>query len=283
MPTSRGRALAGFWPRLLAIGIAITWSAVPATGVAQRPSTGIDRAVAAFDEADFARALSLLDGVLASERLAASELSQVLSIRARIYFALDRSGDARDAISHLLAVAPTSSIPSDASPRYRALFESVRASARPLGIRADAERDDREIRLTASLEGGALGLVRTIAWHVRVDAGEWQALEGASVVVPAPREARVSYFVEALAPGAVVIASEGTRASPTIDAVRADTDTDTEIELGIEPSPAASDDTWTWVGVGTGIGLLAAGGIVLAVVLATARTETTLGPPMLAP
>ncbi|MBX3273467.1 MAG: hypothetical protein KF729_24600 [Sandaracinaceae bacterium] len=240
--------------------------------VSAQDAPALARGVALTEAADFELALEALNEADAAA-LSRDERVALYGTRAMVSFALGREDGAREDLARLLAMGAHASLPHSAPPELREALEALRrAGVRPPVLDAAAVVEDGVARIEARAEGGA-DLVRSVRIWVRE--GEWRAYP--RVERPLAGGAALRWYAEALGPGEVALASEGTRAQPNVLRVE-----HAAFSLAPAPAAAAAGDTALFVGLGAGAAALVAGvAIALAVLLAPPSGTTQLSGPSL--
>lgn len=232
---------------LLVLGVA---SSVHAT------DAEVERARALLESGDAAGALRVVTHVEARTDLPASELITLLVVRARSHAALgDTAALATDA-RLLVALAPSWQAPADAPEPLRAALDEARvAHLSPPALDVDTYRAANALRIVIEIDDDDLGTVRgtRLSWRLEGETA-WHRSVESDVLVRGLAGTRVEYHVEALGPGGVVVAREGSEASPKHATVPG---TDAADGLGAT-SMSSGNSTTMW---------LIAGGVVVAAVV----------------
>lgn len=182
--------------------------AMPAAASAQ---DGLSEARAAFDAAEFETALAQLDTLDASDALSVDEVAAFLTLRAEVHFALGDAAAMEADLRALLALAPDARLPDTAPPELSEAAERARSEALPLPtVRTEASPIAGGVRLRADIVADGAGLARRARLHARSPGEAWREVEE-ELEVTGPS---VEYWAEALGPGGVVLAQEGSAAAP---------------------------------------------------------------------
>ena len=255
---------------------AVLLATAAAPAQAQRDNPLIRRGQSEYDELRFEEALQTLSAALVRSGNSPRDLARIYRLLAFTYLALDRREEASGAYGHMLGLDPEFQPGEEVAPRVRAFFGQVRerweAAGRPgssppppvtIRHRSPAQAEiGQEVPLEATtdddagrVEGMVLAYRRgTNAVFRRLDCrregGTWRAtIPGDDVGPPL-----VEYYFEAIDAQGLPVAARGDVAAPLRITV---------------PEPGGGinilEEWWFWLGVG----VLAAGGVVLGVVLAT--------------
>lgn len=250
--------------RLAAIclaAICLLSATVPLRAAAQ--DDALNGALALYEEARFAEAITALSDILAHHDLSSAAVETALDRIAVAAFALGRTADLDDALVRLAAVAPGHAFGLDVPPPVVDRFREIAAAAAPVTIEIVTEPVPGEadrLRYGVQLEGPR-DVVRAIV--LRCGAG------GAGHVT---RSARPE-LVDAADVGCEADA-EGPGGLPLAHAVRAPTDApDGGPESGSSTSSDGGVDPLV-LGLAIGGGVLAVGiGVGIAVAVATAGSQ----------
>ena len=120
----------------------------------------LDRAVAAYEEANFETALSTFDAAARNADLSVEELLELFEMRALVYHALGDEAAMRSDLRRLNAVRPSYQLGRLAPPPVRSAFEAIRGStADRVELRIDKIRFDGAPWVTARVLRVPEGLV----------------------------------------------------------------------------------------------------------------------------
>jgi hypothetical protein len=171
----------------------------------------LERALASMEEAEFERAIAELDEAERGE-LERDALIALYGHRALASFALGRIDRVEVDVARLLALGADAHLPANAPPEVREIMERLfREGAGPPRIDVHARINERRAHVEAEVEGGA-DLVRELLLWARTE-GEWSSFR--SPLELAVSDA-LSYYVEALGPSDVLLATDGTRDRPNV-------------------------------------------------------------------
>ncbi len=110
------------------------------------------------------------------------------------------------------------------------------------------------VSLTAEVTRDPENLVREVSIMSRQDGGEWQTTRSGSVELAG--DARVEFYGQAIGPGGVILATDGTRNNPRSFG-----------DGGSSP--------WLWVGIGAGAAAVVAATIVIIAVASSGGSDQT--------
>ena len=261
---------------LLVAALCVSVSAAPAKAA----DAELEQARALLASGDAAGALGVIAHIESRLDLPAGELLTLLVTRALAHAALSDavalSADAR----MLVSIAPTWQAAADAPEALRAAVDEARIEhLSPPQLDVDTYPAPGAVRIVIEVDDDPLGAVRgtRISWRV---AGErdWHRSRASEVVVRGFAGAGVEYHIEALGPGGVAIARNGTEAAPQRTNVPT-SDADTTGGLGTM-TPSEGESTSTWL-IATGV-VVAAVVVVLALIVAGKSSDRTdLGVPII--
>jgi len=189
-------------------------------------------------EARFDQALAAFDRAAASPDLERADLVALLEGRAMVHHA--RSDDAafertaRGLASISPDYAPSRQVPPRLARRLRTATEGVA----PLALEATIAREHTAVVIRASLIGDAGELVTRTVVSAKVGDAAYADHVGDPVSIPAGPTEAVRYFVQALGPGGVVLASVGSAASPELVPAEEGAGTEPEATSATVPTPA---------------------------------------------
>ncbi len=235
-------------------------------GADAQDATALERGVALAEAADFELAHEALSEADALP-LARPERVRLYATRAMVAFALARAEDARADLARLLVLGADASLPTTAPPELREELEALRRSGvRPPTVVARARIEDGVARVDARADGGA-DLVREV--RIWVEDGEWRSF--ARVERPLEPDRGLRWYAEALGPGALRLATEGTREQPNVLRLQIE-----ELVVRREAPHERGDDAALWAALGGGAAALLVGAaIAVGVALATAGDDGT--------
>ena len=135
-------------------GIIAFFSLVALVPSSARAHPMLDRAVVAYEEADFERALQTFDMAAANADLSVEELLQLFEMRALVHHALGDDASMRADLERLLAVRASYELGRLAPPSVRSAFEEARVAAAEAGsveLRIEETRIEGELWVVAKV------------------------------------------------------------------------------------------------------------------------------------
>jgi len=235
--------------------------------------SAVDRGVASYEAGEFEAALQAFAEAEEGDSLRRDELVRLLSTRALLYFAEDRSEAMLRDLRALASLEPQYDLGPRAPPAVREAFDRARARAAE-GLRLDvrARSSDDGVQVTARPAGDGAGLVRSIELSVRPPEGSWQRSRSGEVTLAVTGLDWVEYAAAALGPGQAVLVRRGTETLPQ--------------RLVLRPSDAGGSgdggpDLGLLLGLGLGGAALVAAVVVVAVVVAAGSGGDRLAPPQI--
>ena len=222
----------------------------------------LDEGRAHLEQAEFERALASLDRAASTDDLDRADVVALLELRALAHVALaDVSALDRD-IAALASVAPDHRFPPEAPPELQGMLDREAEAGGQLAVVGAAVTTAAGVRLDAQVEHDAGGIVQEVRIHA-LETGRWRTLPAGSTV-----NARVrSYYVEAIGPGAAVLASHGSAEAPLAVEGRASAGVDWPDVFGDDEEDDGGGDEGPWLWVGVGAGIAVALGVVITVIL----------------
>lgn len=170
----------------------------------------LDEAALAIDEAEFEDALDLLRRAEEGP-LDLPALRRLLSLRALALFGLRDDDALARALADYATVGPEAL---EGPPRLAQLYAEARMRVSPSRLDVDARFEGEVAIIAARWDPAPHALSREVRVHAQVGDRGWEVGEGALRLA---REGdAVSYYVEALGPGGVVLSREGSRESPRV-------------------------------------------------------------------
>lgn len=231
----------------------------------------VDDAQRLYEGAEFASALAALDRAEQADDLTRDELQRALELRLLLHLAMESPERLEADLTRLLTLAPDYRPGDEMPPEVHEALESVRPRvAAPLAVRASATEIGDTVRVDASVENDPADLTQGVRVGTRTGDGE-PSIGASPASVSIPAGAALLYWAEAVGPGGVVIARDGSAEAP----LRFESSAGLATEGG-------GDDALPWIITGVIVGaLVVAGAIVLGVVLASEqgpsdRTQPTL-------
>ena len=132
------------WGMKIKVGIIAFLALIGLAPTSARAHPMLERAVVAYEEADFERALRTFDMAAANADLSVEELLQVFEMRALVHHALGDDASMRADLERLVAVRASYQLGRLAPPSVRAAFEVREASAQAGSVELRIEETDIE-------------------------------------------------------------------------------------------------------------------------------------------
>jgi hypothetical protein len=262
-------------PLILAVSAA---AATAGAGVGARAQEPLEDARRAYEDAEFQRALELLEDAEWNAALDRESLVLLLETRALAARALGDTALTRSTLQALASIDPQHAFGPEVPPELVAAFTQERSELRgPVRVVGRVEASVSGLRVVADVEGDVAGLVREVRVYGRADADAVRDAPGA-LDVPVPPGARVEWWAEALGAGGAVLARDGSRASPRTAAVPSGATTVAAATAGGSPEEGADDAAgfpWLWVGIAAGVALVAI--IAIALAASAGSDDTDVG------
>lgn len=225
----------------------------------------VDEARARFDEAEFEASIRALDRAERAGDLSMDDLVQVLQLRILCEVALGRGNRVEDAAERILSLDPARSLGGEMPPEVHELADRIRAR---LGGRLSisASFDPDAGRIITAIDHDPGRLVREVRIHSRRAGDErYRTTTGDEAEAP---ESPLEFYAQAIGPGGVVIATDGTAGEPRTHGAEADFQTESS-DGGVSP--------WLWIGLGAGVAAIA--GVIIAIVVVASSEESNLSRP----
>ena len=218
---------------------------VPAAVAAAHPQ--VDEAARLYEQGQFEAALELLAEAEASGGLERADVLALLITRVLVHVGLGDEEAYRRELAHIALLDPDYQMGPSFPPLARQTFAAVREEVRPVELSARAEAIPAALRIAVTLTDTA-DFVAQVQINARVSGGPWRREAAESMEVPAPAGADVDWYVEAIGPGGLVVASVGSAQSP-----RSETLPGGETSEPARPPPAEVDESgssaWIWIGL----------------------------------
>lgn len=256
---------------LLSVLVA-TWLQLPSLVLAEHPA--IERAIAYAERADFAAALAAFEEAESSPNLERADLLSLYAHRATVQFALGQTAAMQADLRRLVALDERASLPASAPPPLVEALDAMRDTVTPIAIDAEVHRASRGAEIRARGPMRSEDLVRRMRAWGRPAGGEWTFGDSGVLTIDAPSSSTVLWYVEALGPGDVIVATHGTREEPWSYFVP-------ESSMA---EHAGDDSLMHWL-IGGGTAAAVLGAVVTGVVLGftSSTSTTTLGGPTFVP
>lgn len=246
--------------RSLIASLALGLLLAPATALAH---PAVDAARTAYGDAEFDRALSLVEVALERTDLARADLVDAFEIRSLVLYAMGEELEMHRALVALTELAPGFEVPATHPPAWRAAFERAREEAeeRPLAIAIDGDDDGETLVLEIETRGDPARLARGHELTYRRGDETPETVSSETVRIPWADASTLIATAALIGPGGVRIAEAG----------------ETRFERD-EGSALASP--WLWIG----LGVVAAAAVAVIVAVATRpEANTVIGGAMVVP
>lgn len=219
----------------------------------------VDAARGRYAEGDFEAASAALDDVNDDARLSVDDLVALLEVRALARRALGDERGTEDALAALATLRPAHRFGDETPPDVQDQFARLRGER--LALDAGAHVASGELVLRARTVDPSR-LIRRVRIAVRIG-GAWSVEDGRERRVAVGTEP-TEWYAEAIGPGGAIVASAGSADDPRVAS---------------GATAASGFDPWPAIAIVAGV--LAAAGIVLAIILvATAGTDTVVEGPI---
>jgi hypothetical protein len=235
----------------------------------------LEEAERLYLDARFEGTLEALARAEAADQLTREELVRLLRRRVLTLFALGEEARLEEALEALAILAPDSELGVEAGPALSRRFAAIVEARLPAEVEVSTAGEPGSVVLEARALHAA-PLVRRVVVHARVGDGPWIDAEERLVLAPPPGAA-VEYHAEALGPGGVRVAREGTPGQPL--AYRAPGAT-ADPDPAVDPVEDAGDEG-PWIALGIVSGVVLVAGVVAAVVAAAVYQPDTVLDPVL--
>lgn len=215
-------------------------------------------------EAEFEAALEALARAEDRDDLTREDLVDLLDARAMAHLALDDSAALRVDLAALASLDPGHRFGREAPPELQEAFQqTLQVTEGPLSLAVEARPVPGGVEIEAEVTEDRASLVRETRVFARV-LGSEQFRRLTDRRQPARAGQPVEYYVEAIGPGGAIVATAGSGEAPEVS----------EGALPLEgPAPVRREDggegVSPWVFVIIGAVLVVAGGVTLAIVLAS--------------
>jgi hypothetical protein len=209
----------------------------------------VDEARASYENADFEGALDALSRAEASTELVLADLEALYDLRILVHLGMGDDEAVEADLRRLLSIAPAHEFGDATPPEVLEQASQVRTElGGPIRVVARAAPGTAGVRIEAEVRNDPSNVTRSVRIGVRRGGGVWRVVADTSTDV-ASGEA-VEFYAEAVGPGGVVLATDGTRSGPRV----------------WDGGASSGGVPWLWVGVGAGAVALIA---VVVVVVAT--------------
>ena len=231
---------------VLVVGLVVVAGILPAARAAAHPQ--IDEAARLYEQGEFEAALELLAEAESGGGLERGDVLSLLITRVLIHVGTGDEEAYRRDLAHIALLDPDYRMGPAFPPLVRQTFAAIRQEVTPVELDARAEAVPAALRVSSTLADEA-ELVTQVRINARVSGGPWRREAAGSLEVPAPAGAQVDWYVEAVGPGGLVVASVGSAESP-----RRDTLPGGAAAEPVRPPPGGDVDeggssAWIWIGL----------------------------------
>lgn len=252
----------------------------------------VDEARRAYESAQHARSLELLEEAEAGTGLTREDLAELLLLRAMVHRAQRQMDLAEVDLLRLANLDPQRQLGRTVHPTLRRLFETVRERVPgPVRLEVAADRMGGMVRLRVSVNDDVAALTQAFRLYGRPAGGAWRDTDASTLEVSVRPSQAVEYYAEAIGPGGAVIANHGTRGEPSrlpAEGGAVDTGTEPDPIIGTpDPghgsrtptTPPPGEDVPAWPFVVGGIVLAVGAAVLIGVLVAQPTDETQLTRP----
>lgn len=243
----------------------------------------VDQGKRLYEEADFSKALDVLDRAESLSNLTRKDLVEELTTRALVYFAMGQDSSLQATLVRLASLEPNAPLPKYVPPPVRERFESVRKNAKGGAVKvvASAQRQQNIIAIKTAAHNDAGKLIEEIRIYTRSHNEGWRESARENVEVPIGVGIKVEYYAEAIGPGGAVIATDGTKTSPKFMEAAAAAGAGAVDGAGTAAMTAADSGGGVspWLIAGIAGVAVAAAVVIYFIVKGNSSEDTQIGPP----
>ena len=175
----------------------------------------LDKAVEAYEDADFDAALDAFTEAEGGNELSAEDLLRLFEWRALVYHAMDDEVRMRADLRRLASIRPTYRLGRLAPPAVQSAFDDVReAIAGGIDIEVSAQALPGRLRISAVVRRDVTSIGRSLVVYSKIDGEEWSRSVGERAVVSHPEGGRVDYYAVLIGPGGAIITRAASRKQP---------------------------------------------------------------------
>ncbi len=175
----------------------------------------LDKAIDAYEGADFDAALDAFTEAEGRSDLSAEDLLRLFEWRALVYHAMDDEVRMRADLRRLASIKPTYRLGRIAPPAVSSAFDDVReAIAGGIDIELYAESLPGRLRIVAQVRRDVTNIGRSLEIHSRVEDGDWKTSVGERAVVSHAKGGMVDYYAVLVGPGGAIVTSAGSAKQP---------------------------------------------------------------------
>ncbi len=245
-------------PRITAALLAACVALLPGVALAHPL---LDEAQGKYEEADFEGALDALTRAEASQDLTRSDLVSVYELRILVHLGIGEDEAVDTDLRRLLTISPGHDFSDAMPPEILRRASQIREElGGQIGVTVRASPSAAGVSLSAEVARDPEQLTREVRIMSRVGDGRWQTTTGDSLELAGDQE--IEFYGQAIGPGGVILATDGSEASPrTWDGSN-----------GSSP--------WLWIGIGAGVAAVAVLTVVIVVVATSGSDQTRPTLPM---
>lgn len=236
--------------RALIVGLVVIAVAWPSGHAAAHPQ--IDEATRLYEQGELEAALEQLAEAEAGGDLSRRDVLSLLTTRVLIHVGLGNEDAYRRDLAHIAVIDPDYQMGPAFPPLVRQTFAVIREQARPIALDARAEPIAAALKIDVTLED-ASELVSQVRISARVSGGPWLREAGTSMEVPAPAGAQVDWYVDAIGPAGLVVASVGSSEAPRRVALPGAPQTEPAGPVEGGEVDEGGSSAWIWIGLGAAV------------------------------
>jgi len=224
----------------------------------------VDEARGKYEEAAFEGALDTLTRAEAADDLTRDDLVAVYELRVMVHLGMGEEDVIETDLRRLLSIDPSHDFGDGAPPDILRQASQLREElGGPIHVSVRASPGPAGLSLRAQVDHDPEELTRTIRIATRRGDSAWQSSRGSSLELPGGEH--VAFYAEAVGPGGVVLAADGSEAEPRIwEGGDGDSDTDD-----------GEGPPWLWIGIGAGAAVGVAAIIIIIAVAASGSSDQT--------
>lgn len=232
----------------------------------------VDQGRRLYEEAEFDQAMAVLARAEQSNDLTRPDLVELFRVRVLLRVAMEQADAMEADVERLLSLDPSFDFGDSAPPEVNEIVVRIRRRVtEPVGVEAHVEPTATGVSVNARATNDPAGLVREVRVRARTDESAWVGPLPPPLELALQGDQSLSYHVEVIGVGGVVLAQAGTATEPLV------------WTPGGGGGGGGGDDTTLWIGLGVGIGVavLAAVAIVTTVLVLDSQGPSEQTRPML--
>ena len=178
----------------------------------------VDEARRYFEQAELERALEVLDRAERADDLTPEDAGTLYETRALVYSALQQTSAVQRDLRRLAIVAPERELGPSAPPELREFYARLRQEGVSAPeIHAEAALVDGRVVIRGVAGEDPLGLLRSLRLGGRsAGAPAFALLDAGQLTLEPPTISPAAYYAQAIGPGGVVLASDGSPTDPLL-------------------------------------------------------------------